>query len=64
MFIVERTFRTSLSVLTIALANRCDAVVATLVSDGELSLAEELQALDFLRSDTIQRWANMNTGSN
>jgi len=64
LFTVARTFRSSLPVLTIALANKCDAVVATLVSDAGLPPNYEQQALDFLRSDTVQRWAEMNTGSN
>jgi hypothetical protein len=63
-FAVERAFRSPLPVLTIALANRCDAVVATLVSDAGASPHREDAAVDFLRSDTVQRWAEMNTGSN
>jgi hypothetical protein len=53
-----------LPVLTVALANKCDAVVATLVSDADLSPTHEQEALDFLRSETVQRWAEVNTGSN
>ncbi len=64
LFTVARTFRPSLPVLTIALSNKCDAVVATLVSDDGVSPDKEQQAIDFLRSDTVQRWAEMNTGSN
>jgi len=64
LFTVKRAFRSSLPVLTIALANKCDAVVATLVSDADLSALQEQQAVDFLRSETVQRWAEMNTGSN
>ena len=64
LFKVERAFRSSLPVLTIALANKCDAVVATLVSDNQVSSLEEGQAIDFLRSEPSQRWVEMNTGSN
>jgi hypothetical protein len=64
LFTVKRAFRSSLPVLTIALANKCDAVVATLVSDADLSALEEQEAVDFLRSEAMQRWAEMNTGSN
>jgi hypothetical protein len=64
LFTVKRAFRSSLPVLTIALANKCDAVVATLVSDADLSPLQEQQAVDFLRSEVVQRWAKMNTGSN
>ena len=64
LFKVERAFRSSLPVLTIALANKCNAVVATLVSDNQVSSVEEGQAIDFLRSEPLQRWAEMNTGSN
>jgi hypothetical protein len=63
-FAVERAFRPSLPVLTIALANRCDAVVATLVSDTGPAAHQEETAIVFLRSETVQRWAEINTGSN
>ncbi len=64
LFKVERALRQSLPVLTIALANKCDAVVATVASGHDLSPAEEHAAINFLRSETVQRWAEMNTGSN
>ena len=62
-FTVRRGFASSQPVLTIALANRCDAVVATVAADTELSPAQESAALDFLRGDQVQRWAAANTGS-
>jgi hypothetical protein len=64
VFKVERTFRSSLPVLTVALANRCDAVVATVISDSDVLPKKEQMAVDFLRSDLVQRWADTNTGSN
>jgi len=62
-FAVRRSFATPVPVLTIALANRCDAVVATVAADSELSSAQESAALDFLRGDQVQRWAAASTGS-
>jgi hypothetical protein len=62
-FTVHRAFASSMSVLTIALANKCDAVVATVAAGPELTSAQETAALDFLRNDPIQRWAAANTQS-
>ena len=64
VFKVERAFRSALPVLTVALANRCDAVVATVISDSDVLPKQEQTAVDFLRSDLVQRWADTNTGSN
>jgi hypothetical protein len=63
-FRVERAFRSPAPVLTIALANKCDAVVATLASDHDISPGQEQAAIDFLRGEAVQRWAELNTGSN
>jgi hypothetical protein len=62
-FSVRRGLASSTPVLTIALANTCDAVVATVAGDPELGSAQELAALDFLRGEQVQRWAAANTGS-
>jgi hypothetical protein len=62
-FTVHRTFASSMPVLTIALANKCDAVIATVTTGSELTFAQEAAALDFLRNEPIQRWAAANTQS-
>ena len=64
LFRVDRAFRSSMPVFTIALANKCDAVVATVASDQNISFVQEESAVEFLRSEIVQRWAEMNTGSN
>jgi hypothetical protein len=62
-FTVQRSFASSIPILTIALANKCDAVVATIAAGSELTSAQEAAALDFLRDERIQRWAAANTQS-
>jgi hypothetical protein len=49
-------------VLTIALANKCDAIVATIVAAPEVQSGEE-QALAFLRSAAVQDWVEAQSGS-
>lgn len=60
-FMVHDAAPSPLPVLTIALANNCDAVVATVAGDSELSSAQETAALDLLRGEQIQRWAAANS---
>ena len=55
-FAVERPLQPALPVLTIALAHKCDAIVATLVAESEAQAVAEAQALDFLRSAAVQHW--------
>jgi hypothetical protein len=62
-FTVRHTFGPSIPVLTIALANKCDAVVATVAAGPGLTSAQETVAIDFLRGEQIQRWAAANTQS-
>jgi hypothetical protein len=62
-FTVTRALQPSLSVLTIALANRCDAVVATVAPGSEPTAVQEAAALEFLRTEMVQRWAAANTQS-
>jgi hypothetical protein len=62
-FAVQGTPGSSVPVLTIALANKCDAVVATVAAGSQLNSAQEVAALDFLRGDQVQRWAAANTQS-
>ena len=62
-FAVARTFQSPMPVLTIALANKCDAIVATVVAAPEVQSAEEDQALAFLRSAAVQDWVEGQSGS-
>jgi hypothetical protein len=56
LFAVARPFQPSQNILTIALANKCDAIVATIMTEADLR-PEEINALDFLRSARVQQWA-------
>ncbi len=62
-FMVRNALGPSKPVLTIALANKCDAVVATVVGDSGVTPAQETAALNLLREDQIQHWAAANTQS-
>jgi hypothetical protein len=61
-FLVERSFQSRVSALAVALANHCDAIVATVVAKPDIRAVEERAALEFLSSDTVQLWAKANTG--
>jgi hypothetical protein len=56
LFAVARPFQPAQNILTIALANKCDAIVATIMTEADMR-PEEINALDFLRSARVQRWA-------
>ena len=62
LFLVERPYQSRVSVLAVALANKCDAIAATVVAEPDIQTAQERAALEFLRSDTVQHWAQANTG--
>jgi hypothetical protein len=62
-FTVHDGTASPIPVLTIALANKCDAVVATVAAGPDLDATRETAALAFLRGDQIQRWAAANTQS-
>jgi hypothetical protein len=53
---VLRPLQSDLPVLTIALSNKCNAIVATVVTEADGQSAVEAQALDFLRGDAVQHW--------
>lgn len=61
-YLVERIRHERLPVFAIALANRCDAIAATIVTEGEIDPGQERAALDFLGGETVQQWAAANTG--
>src|SRR3974390_696048 len=56
LYTVARPLQSALPVLTIALANKCDAIVATVTAAPEAQSVAEAQALDLLRSAAIQHW--------
>jgi hypothetical protein len=56
LYAVARPLQSALPVLTIALANKCDAIVATVTAEPEAQSVSEAQALDFLRSAAVQHW--------
>jgi hypothetical protein len=63
VFAVERPLQPDLPVLTIALAHRCDAIVVTLLAEPQAQAAAEAQALEFLRSATVQHWVEHQGGT-
>ena len=62
LFAVVRPLQSALPVLTIALSNKCNAIVATVVAGTEREPAVEAQALDFLRSAAVQQWVEGQQG--
>jgi hypothetical protein len=63
LFAVERPLQTRLPILSIALAHKCDAIVATVQAEPQQDSLAEVEALDFLRSATIQDWVEAQGGS-
>ena len=63
LYAVERPLQSALPVLTIALANKCDAIVATVTAEPQAQSVAEAHALDFLRSAAIQHWVEAQGGS-
>ena len=62
LFAVLRPMQSALPVLTIALSNKCNAIVATVVAEAGSQSPLEAQALDFLRGSAIQRWVESQQG--
>ena len=63
LFGVARQLQSPLPVLAIALAKKCDAIVATVIAEPGAQPVVEAQALDFLRSATVQHWVETQGGS-
>jgi hypothetical protein len=61
-FLVEGRDRQQRFAHAVALSNKCDAIVATVVADQPISPDIERSAMDFLGSPTVLRWAALNTG--
>jgi hypothetical protein len=62
-FAVDRSFASAMPILAIALAHKCDAIVATVVAKPDVQSVAEREAINFLRNTTIQRWVEAQTGS-
>ena len=56
-FAVEGRDRRERHALTVAVSNKCDAVVATVVADRPISSDIERAAMEFLGSRPVLRWA-------
>jgi len=63
LFAVVRPLQPRLPILSIALAHKCDAIVATVQAEPLQDSVAEVEALDFLRSATIQDWVEAQSGS-
>jgi hypothetical protein len=61
-FWVEGRDRRERHALAIAVSNKCDAIVATVVADRALTSDIERAALEFLASASVLRWVEANTG--
>jgi hypothetical protein len=48
--------------LSIGFNDHCDAVIATVISDGRRALAAEPAVLDFLNGQTVMQWAKVTLG--
>jgi len=63
LYAVARLLQSALPVLTIALANKCDAIVATVTAEPQAQSVMEAQARDFLRSGAVEHWVEAQGGS-
>jgi hypothetical protein len=61
-FRVDNRFAPTQAELAIALNNKCDAVVATVVGSEGLTHVQEQAALAFLGDEKVQNWAKDTTG--
>jgi hypothetical protein len=50
------------SLLSLAFNDRCDAIVAIAVVEGDRASAQELAMLEFLNGDLVLRWAESALG--
>ena len=61
-FAVEGRDRRERHAVTVAVSNKCDAVVATMVAEQPISSDTEQAVMDFLGSRRVLQWAAANTG--
>ena len=63
LFAVDHPRESPTTVLTIALAHKCDSIVATVLTKPYVQSELEDQVLEFLRSAAVQQWVEAQTGS-
>lgn len=63
LFAVARPLQPALPIFTIALAHKCNAIVATMAVDTDENPVAEVETLNFLRSAAIQHWVEAQGGS-
>ncbi len=61
-FSVEVPFARPFFALAVAVNNQCDAVVATIVTEGDIGANVERTVLNFLNGETVLKWADASTG--
>jgi hypothetical protein len=59
---IAKPLRLGKSALSVAFNDRCDAIVATIVLDGDNPAGVEPSAIEFLNSKTVLRWAEATLG--
>ena len=63
LFAVSGPYQQTTAAATIAFNDKCDVVVATVTADADLPRGTR-QALQFLNTDPVLRWAQAELGSN
>jgi hypothetical protein len=63
LFEVDHAVRSPTTVLTMVLAHKCDAIVATVLTEPRVQSELEGQVLEFLRSAAVQQWVDGQSGS-
>jgi len=61
-FTLGGSFFTKASALSVGFNDRCDAITATVVTDGSQAAALEPAVLDFLNSERVMGWAKLTLG--
>jgi hypothetical protein len=64
LYHVSIPYAAARDMFAIGFNDQCDVAVATVVADGDRLDGVETLALDFLRSDQVQRWAQAELGQN
>jgi hypothetical protein len=62
LFEVDHPLQSPTTVLTIVLAHKCDAIVATVPTEPGVKSELEGQVLEFLRSAAVQQWVDGQSG--
>lgn len=61
-YAVDGRILSAKSALSIAFNERCDAIVATAVVEGDRASAQEPAVLEFLNGDLVRHWAELTLG--